>query len=229
MKAKTRRKLEMGAKALDFSRDYPDPSPGYSNAVARLQDCLTRGTRLAEQQINSILEVHATAERKRNLLRMMRRAHLAHLKRVARVARREAPELAGKFVLPRGTIPYRDFQSAARSMLAEAQTQRDVMVRHGLTETILQSLEQSLEEFDQAVERGIDAHRMQVGASAGLDEVGDEVVRIVGLMDPLNRYRFANAPGVLAEWASISHVVSMPRSPVAEAPAPVAADVRPAA
>lgn len=40
MKAKTRRKLEMGARALIFSRVHPDPTPGYAVALARLEDRL---------------------------------------------------------------------------------------------------------------------------------------------------------------------------------------------
>jgi hypothetical protein len=157
------------------------------------------------------VEIRATAGRKRTLLGLMRRAHLAHVRRVAQGAQREAPDLLRKFVLPRGTIPLLAFQSAARSMLAEAESWKDVMVRHGLSETLLQSLHQSLEHFDRAIERGIEAHRTHVGATAGLDEAGDDLVRIVRVLDPLNRFRFAEAPDVLAEWASFSHVVATPR------------------
>jgi hypothetical protein len=221
MKAKTRHKIEMGARALIFSRAHPDPSPGYIIAVANLEECVALGKRLAQLQITSRNEVHATAGQKRTLLRVMRRAHVAHLRYVARVAQREAAGLVEKFVLPRGSIPLLAFRSAARTMLAEAERSRDLMVRHGLADTMFQSLQQSLEEFDRAIEQGNEAHRRQVGASAGLDKVGDEIVRIVGILDPLNRFRFANAPELLVEWASASHVVAIPR-PAAGEEAPAA-------
>jgi hypothetical protein len=219
MKARTRHKIEMGARALVFSRAHPDPSPGYIIAVAKLEECVARGMRLAELQITGRNEVHAAADRKRTLLRMMRRAHLAHLRHVARAAQPEAAGLGEQFVLPRGSIPLLVFQSAARGMIQEAERSRDLLVRHGLADTLFESLQQSLADFDRAIEQGIEARRRQVGASAGLDEVGDEIVRIVGILEPLNRFRFANAPELLVAWASASHVVATPRPAGEEEPA----------
>lgn len=220
MKAKTRRKLEMGARALIFSRLHPDPSDGYAALLARLEDCLTRGMQLIDQQREGILEVRTTSARKRDLCRTLRRAHLAHLIRVARMAARDVPELGQKFVLWRGTIPYLTFQAVAHGMAAEAERHKSVMVKYGLADTLLKSLAQSLQQFDDAVERGNEGRRAHVGASAGLDLVADEVVRIVKAMDGLNRVRFAPDSGLWASWQSASHVIATPRS---------AGDVRPAA
>jgi hypothetical protein len=229
MKAKTRRKLEMGARALDFSRTHPDPSPGYAAAMAHLEDCVTQGRQLADLQREGLLQARAATARKRDLCRTLRRAHLAHLIRVARMAARDLPELRAKFELRRGTIPYLTFRTIARRMAAEAESRKDVMVRHGLADTVLQSLTQSLQELDRAVEQGIAGRRLHIGASAGLDETADEVVQIVKAMDALNRFRFEKEPGLLAEWASVSNVIATPRSSAAESAAPAAGDVRPAA
>jgi hypothetical protein len=212
MNGKTRRKLEMGARALDFSRAHPDPSPGYAAALARLEDRLARGTYLAGQQREGILEVKSAAQRKQALRRMIRRAHLAHLASVARIAAGDLPELWQKFVLRRGTIPYLAFRTAARGMADEAESQRELLVKHGLADTVLQNLAEALEQFDQAVERVIEGRRAHVGASAELDTVADEVARIVKAMDGLNRFRFAHDPELLAAWKSASNVVATPRS-----------------
>jgi hypothetical protein len=80
------------------------------------------------------------------------------------------------------------------------------MVRSGLADTVLQSLRRLLEEFDRAMDQGIDARRLQVESSAGLDQAGRKVVRIVRALDPLNHYGFARAPALLAGWTSASHV-----------------------
>jgi hypothetical protein len=233
MNAKTRRKLEMGANALAFSQAHPDPSPGYAAALARLEDRLVRGEQLASQQLGGIIGVHSAAARKRDLLRTMRRAHLAHLNRVARVAERDLPELRQKFMLRRGTIPYLTFRTAARGMADEAESLKEELVKHGLADTILQSLAQALAEFDDVVEQGIQSRRAHVGASAELDVVADDVVRIVRSMDGLNRFRFAHAPELLASWQSASNVVATPRStavkPAPEGTLPAAGDVIPAA
>ncbi len=215
MKAKTRRKLEMGAHAFIFSRLHPDPSPGYAAALEHLEECLRQATALASQQYDGILQVRTAAARKRDLRRTLRRAHLSHLKRVAHIAEEDVPELHRKFVLPRGTIPYLTFRNVARCMVAEAESRKDVMVKHGLADVILESLVQSLDELDHAVERGIKGRQAHVGASAGLDDVADEVVLIVKTIGGINRFRFGNEPGLLAEWASVSHVVSAPHSPAA--------------
>lgn len=211
MKAKTRRKLEMADRAFDFSCDHPDPSPGYTAAVARLRDCLTRSRELAIQQITSLQNLHAASERKHTLRRTLRRAHLAHLKRVARMASRDLPELSQRFKLERGTIPYREFRSAAGRMAFHAQSRKELLIPHGLVDTVLQSLVQSLDDFDRAERQGIEAQRMHVFASVGLDVVADEAVQLVKVLDGLNRFRFANEGGVLADWASASHVVATPR------------------
>jgi hypothetical protein len=58
VKAKTGRKLEMGARALIFSRVHPDPSSGYAALLAHLEDRLARATHLAGQQRDGIIESH---------------------------------------------------------------------------------------------------------------------------------------------------------------------------
>ena len=121
----------------------------------------------------------------------MRQAHLSHLAEVAKVAAKEVPELAQKLVLKPGTSTYLAFRTAARGMAAEAESQKEVLVKHGLVESVLVDLNQSLDQFDAAVDQGTAGRQAHVGASAELNAVADEIVQIVRVMDGLNRYRFA--------------------------------------
>lgn len=118
-------------------------------------------------------------------------------------------------------------------MAEEAASRKELLVRHGLAETVLESLAQALKQFDEAVEHATDGRRAHVGASAELDTVAEEVVHVVKAMDGLNRLRFANRPELLAAWASASNVVRTPQStgdmPVSEETPRAAGDVRPAA
>jgi hypothetical protein len=212
MKGKTRRKLEMGARAFIFSCVHPDPSPGYQALLARLEDRLKRATELALQQRNGMSDVRSAATSKRDLRRMVRRAHLAHLAQVARMAGRELPELRELFVLRRGTIPYLTFQTTAHGMSAEAKNRREELVQYGLADTVLESLARALEDFDRAVELGMQGREAHVGASAELDVVADEVVAIVKGMHGVNLVRFAHQPELLASWESVSHVAATPRA-----------------
>ena len=205
MDAKTRRTLEMAKRALNFSEAHPDESPGYVAALARLKAIVARSDQLAIQQRDGFSEVRAATAQKRELRRRMRRTQLIHLSRVAEAAATERPDLAQKFVLTPEATPYLAFRAAARGIAAAAETERELLVRHGLLAAVLESLSQSLEQFDQAVERGVNGRRAHVGARAELDAIVDEVVQVVRLMDGSNRFRFANDPESLAAWQSASN------------------------
>jgi hypothetical protein len=232
MNAKTRRKIEMGTRSLDFSHAHPDASPGYAAAVARLEERLARADQLAGQQRAGQLEVRAATARKVELRRAMTRAHLVHLAQAAKIAGREVPELAQKLVLKPRARSYLAFRTAARGMAAEAQNQREVLVKHGLVETVLDSLNEALDQFDAAMEHGSAGRQAHVGASAELSAVADEVVQIINVMDGLNRYRFMKDRELLTAWESASSVLATPKSapkPGPETPGAAGGEVRPAA
>jgi uncharacterized protein (DUF2384 family) len=96
MNARSRRKLEMGARALKFSREHPDASPGYAAALSRLEELLKRAEQLASQQRDGIILSRSSTQRKKELRRRLKAAHLDHLARVARVVAAEAHQLPPK-------------------------------------------------------------------------------------------------------------------------------------
>ncbi len=69
-------------------------------------------------------------------------------------AAREVPELAQKFVFKPGTTTYLAFRTAARGMAAEAQNHKDMLVKYGMADTVLENLLLNLDQFDAAVENG---------------------------------------------------------------------------
>jgi transcriptional regulator NrdR family protein len=232
MNARTRSKLDMGDRALNFSRAHPDASPGYAAALTGLEQRLTKAQELARAQQEGINQRRAANARKNFLRRQMSRAQLRHLARVAKVAAKDVPELAGKLVLKSQLRTYRSFRAVAGSMVAEAQTQKELLVKHGLADTVLDSLVQSLDQFDKAITDGTDALRTHVSARVELDVLGDEVVDLVQVMDTVNRTRFAANAATLAEWETVSNIIG-PAHPAADKPAPATpptgGEVRPAA
>jgi hypothetical protein len=233
MDARVRRKLEMGARALEFGHAHPLASPGYAATMVRVEERLVRADLLATQQRDGILAAQAATARKRELVATIKQTHLHHLARIAESAAGELPELGQKFLLKPGKGSYRAFRTAAHGMLAEAQNRRQELVKHGLVEPLLDDLARLLDELDTVFERGQVARRMHVGASAQLQVVADEVVKLVRSLGGPNRFRFANDPDLLAQWKSASTVVSGRRPvPPVEQPAEGtkgAGDVRPAA
>ena len=232
MNAKSRRRIEMGTRALGLSRAHPDESPGYAAALTRLEERLDRAEELAGLQRVGILQVRASTARKRELRLAMRKAHLAHLAKVARIAEREMPELAQKLTLRPGTGTYLAFRTAARGMAAEAQSRKEALVKHGLAESVLVNLTQTLDQFDAVVESGVTGRQTHVAASAELQAVADEIFQIVQVMDGLNRYRFMKEPELLAGWESASSVLAAPkttRKPDPDTAPPTGGEIRPAA
>ena len=228
MNARTRRQLDMGDKALNFSVAYPDPSPGYASALTSLEQRLARAKQLLETQQQGINQRKAANHRKSELRRQMRQGQLRHLARVAKVAARETTELDGKVVLQSQPRSFRSFRGVAGTMLAEAQTDKGLLVKYGLADSVLDSLVQSLGEFDRMVTASTQAFRAHVAASAELDVLGQEVVDFVEVMDTLNRVRFAKVEPVLAEWDAVSNIIG--HTPSSDEPQPpVTGAERPAA
>ena len=233
MEAKTRRKLNMGTRVLEFSRQYPDSSPGYVAAAARLQERLDRADELARQQNDGRSEVRVATGRKRELRRLMKQTHLHHLANVARMASVEEPEILQKFVFPADATTYQAFQTAAVGIAAEAESRKDLLMKHGLSEEVLNDFKVVLDQFETVVEQGAAGRLAQVGATAELAVVSEQVVQIVKVMRGLIRIRFANQPEILAAWDSASNIVGPPRSTDANTPPsptpPAGGEIRPAA
>jgi murein DD-endopeptidase MepM/ murein hydrolase activator NlpD len=212
MNKRTRSRLEMAARALEFCQAQPDTSDGYTAAVAELASLLARSQQLTDLHRQGVAEVRAATERKRDLRRSIRQGQLVHVARAAQRAAREVPELAQKFALARQPVPYLTFRSLARTIAAEAEGRKELLVKHGLVDRVLQSLSAGLGQFDQAVAQGAEGRRIHVGAAVELDVVGGEAVAIVRVIDGLNRVRFAEDPDLLAAWRSASNVIGPART-----------------
>ena len=210
MRARSRKQLEMGRRAFEFSRAHPDGNPGYETALNRLGELLNRADILTDQQRNGFLEVAIATRRKNELRRMIRQGHLKHLFRIARMAEKELPGISLRFrqSLIGGTLL--GFRAAARGMLAEATTRKELLMRHGLSMTVLDGLSAALDQFDEAVKQGVDARRGHTGASADLAGIGVEIVGVVTAMDGLNRVRLAGDAELLPAWERASSVHATP-------------------
>lgn len=228
MNKAVRRRLEMAMRARDFSRAHPSADANYAPVLARLEDRVTRLQTLAKQQQGGFLARRSSAERRRGLRRRLQHELLRHLVTVAQVAAEEEPALAEKFRLPATNGPNETFRSLARGMLEQGQAQRELLVRHGLADRLLEDLSEAVDQFDASVAETNQGRRDHVGARAEMDAVSDEVMRLVELLDGLNRYRFVGQAELLAAWGSARRVVAGPRTGSKEEP-PRAGEEKPAA
>jgi hypothetical protein len=215
----------MGARVFEFARLHQDTSPAFVAAVARLQERLARADQLDRQFMDGRSAVHVATARKAELRRRILRVHLHHLASVAQVASVEEPELGRKFVIPPGTTTYRAFQTVASGLAAEAESRKELLLKHGLAEEVLSGLRVALDEFEAAVDQGAAGRLTHIGASAELNTVDEDVVQIVKVMTGLIHVRFASQPELLVEWESATNVVAAPKAQEK----PDTGDVRPAA
>jgi hypothetical protein len=206
MDGRTRRKFEMGQGVFGYKQIRTDLGPAFTIALGQLEDRLQKGEAIAARQLEGVRIVRAASQRKLQIRRDLSRTHLNHLIEVGKSASREVPELAQKFVFRPDSRSHLGFRTAARGMVAEAQTNRDVLLKYGLGEDVLADTSAALDQFDDAMEQGQAGRQAHVGASAELHALGDEIVQIVRVMDGLVRHRFRNDPEALAAWESASNI-----------------------
>src|SRR3954468_10287072 len=211
MNAQSRRKIEMGRRALEFSRAHPDTEPNSGAVVARLEQLLARAGDVAAAQRDGFIHVGAAAARKKELRRVMRDVPIAHLAEVGRAAAREEHELAKTFLFKPGADTFLAFRTAARSMASAAETHREVLVKYGLSESVLEQFGKLLEDFDAAIALGNDGKTAHIGATRELISVSTEILRAVRVMGGRNRQRFADDAQLLGSWISASTVLGRPR------------------
>jgi hypothetical protein len=230
MNRTVRRRLEMAVRVRDFSRAHPSADANYAPVLARLEDRITHMEGLAEQQQSGFQARRSSAARRRGLRRRIHNGLLRHLVTVADDAAAEEPTLMERLELPAGNAPNEAFRTLARQILKQGQAQREVLVKHGLAERLLDDLAAAVDQFDAAMVETNEGRRAHVGARAELKTASDEVMHLVELLDGLNQYRFGDDSELMAAWLSARRVMTGPRSEEKEAPPEVPpGEVKPAA
>jgi hypothetical protein len=227
MNADARRRIEMGNRALEFSRAHPDSEPGTADVVARLEQLIARANDTAAAQRNGLIQVRAAAAQKEKLRRAMQ-VPIEHLAEVGRAAAREEHELGKTFRFRPSAETHLAFRTAARSMAAAAVERRDTLVKYGLSQSVLDGFVKQLDEFDGAVLLGHEGRAAHVGATRALRSVSAEIFRIVRVMNGRNLLRLAGDEQLLGSWINASTVYRRPETE-SDGGAPSDEEARPAA
>lgn len=205
MHFRIRRKLDMAARVRDFCRTHTDQNPGYTAAVARLEERLVRAEALAQQQVAGRLAVSGAVVNKDQLREEIYHT-LGLLAGLAKPASREEAELAVGFVRPRTKLSHQAFLTRARVAAANGSAHRDLLIRYGMPDTFLDDLGAALDRFEQSLNDKHNGRAAHVGARAELEAVTAEIMLIVRQLDALNRFRFRSDAESLAAWKSARDV-----------------------
>ncbi|HEU4698542.1 MAG TPA: hypothetical protein VFS40_05145 [Gemmatimonadales bacterium] len=221
----------MAVHVRDFCRAHLLAAAGFMAVLGRLEALIERVVALSIEQQDGHLVEHAAAVHRRALRRRLRDELLRHLVTVAALAAKERPTLGERLRLPGANATYEALLSRARQLLEQGRAERELLVRYGLAETLLDELAATVDELEASLTASSEARQGHVGARAELRAASDEVLQIVATLDGLNRYRFREQPSLLAAWASARKMVAgrRPAAAVAEPAASDGKEVKPAA
>ena len=201
----------MAVRVRDFCRAHPPADANHASVPGRLEETIGRMEALMEQQVGGFLSKRSSVVRRKELRRRLYHGLLRHLVTIAGSAAREKPELGERFELPSPNASHKLFRTVARRMLEQGQAERELLLKHGLAATLLEELSAAIDQFDASVAETSTGTLSHVVARAELEELSDEVMRLVGMLDGINRYRFERDPQLLVAWKTAKHVVSGPQ------------------
>jgi hypothetical protein len=222
MRAEASRIYEMGTRVGSFSDGQPDTDQGHTLSVAKVKELVEQMKVVAAAQRAGLVDSGAGAAEKARLRREILAGPVAHLAEVGRRASRSDHELGRAFRYKPGVQTYVAFLTAARSMQAAAEANKELLLKQGLSESVLAQFGELLDRFDTAVLLANNGRTAHKGATKQLDELAAEIASVVRTMDARNRLRFQGNRQLLESWISASTVLGSKRGvPVpAEAPAP---------
>jgi len=132
----------------------------------------------------------------------------------------DRPSVGEKFRLPSTSATHTAFRAVASKLLEEGRANQEVLVKRGLSASMLDELEAAIKEFDGSLQESDDGKQTHVAARAEMKALGDEIMRLVGMLDGFNRYRFHRESELIVAWESAKHVVSGPQVKEAESATP---------
>lgn len=199
MDALIRIKLEVGGRVVGFCHAHPSDNPGLNAAVGKLEDRLARANALDQQHESGQITVKASVLTKGGL-RATVRDGLILVAGLAEAAVGEQPDLAVRIKAPPLRRSRTEFVNSARVAVQQATEVAALLKEYGLPDTLLAELSEAIDRIETTEGAKESGRNAQVGASADLDKVAGEVMRILRQLDRLNRHRFKNDAELLAAW-----------------------------
>jgi hypothetical protein len=210
----------MAASVRTFSRAHPSADASYALVLDRLDGTISRMEELAKRQEGGFVSKHSSVVRRQDLRRQLHQGLLRHLVTAAEDAGTDRPGVGEKFRLPSTSATHTAFRAVASKLLEEGRANQEVLVKRGLSASMLDELEAAIKEFDGSLQESDDGKQTHVAARAEMKALGDEIMRLVGMLDGFNRYRFHRESELIVAWESAKHVVSGPQVKEAESATP---------
>ena len=212
MNTVVRRKLEMAARVLEFTRAHAASDAGYPTVLARLEELLTRAQAIAGRQHQGRTAARGAQAQRRELRRLLHAQLVHYLVAVGSFAAKDQAVVSAQFKLPDINATNSSFLTSVKALLAVAEGQRDLLVQGGMEPALLENLGRMVADFEAVSEAARTARRDHIGARADIEVIATELMEQVKVLDGITRYHFGNDPEVMAEWKAAKQVLGLPRN-----------------
>ena len=206
MNAQLRKRLEMAARVRDFLRAHQMDGVGEGLGLGKLEELLERAENLATQQRTGVAVVRSATKQRQALRRTLQPKILGYLSVVGAVATTQDAELAEQFRMPPANATHQELLTMSRAILEKATAQKELLVKLGMSEHVLEELATALGEYEQTLEATHAGRAEHVGARIDLKAVAAEISKQVRLLDKVVRYRFGDNPELMGAWESARNV-----------------------
>lgn len=227
MNINLRLKVGMAIRVRDFLLANPFGYEPADQVAALFGEKVGRAQVLLTQQETGELASRTSTRHRRGLKRQMVQLPLRHLLKIAKSVAAEHPEVASGLSRPAFGRSEEAFQASVRAIAQEAETHRELFLKHGLSEESLEELGQMLKAYEQAVHDANAGRRAHTGARAELQALAKELMRLLQQLDGIVLYRFRDKPVLMGAWTSARNI-AWPLGEPAKPEAP-AEGVKPAA
>ena len=116
----------------------------------------------------------------------------------------DIPGLANQFRVPSGGD--KALLNAARSFLKEATPLKARFIEHEMPPDFLEELTREIDEFEAAVAEQTRSKQARVKATASLESLMEQGLKIVQRLDAIVRNKYRNDRPMLSVWGSASHI-----------------------
>jgi hypothetical protein len=201
--------FEMATRTVKFNVAQPDTDPGHGITSDRLKQVQgAMATAIAGQRAGRIKR-HGGSIEKRRLKREMLAGPIAYLVELGEVAGRDHPELVPDLRYAPAGHSYLAHRTAARGLHAAAVAHQEALAQYGLSDAVMAVFGQQLDQFDAAMQDADDGRAAQKSATAMLDTLAAEALRLVRLLDARNQHRFKGNPELRSAWLDASTVLGL--------------------
>ena len=207
-----RRKLEAFVRAYGFigahTTDFADGSLGKQHFTA-LGAVKNEITGLAASETSG----HGAARQGTTTRGQARDALIATLETLSRTARAMSdtvPGIENKFRLPRDNND-QNLLTAARAAATDALPLTAQFIAHEMPADFLEDLAEDIADMEAAISTQSSGVGDHVAASAAIDDAITRGMELLRKLDAIVRNKYANNPGLLAEWTAASHVERAPK------------------